>query len=189
MRRSRGYAYEHGLVERLNKHGFVARRLGGSSTGLPDIVAVNNREGILLTIEAKSGTGDILYVPQDQIERCMMVCEMFSMYPTRHIVFAFKFMSKKRFRRMNKTVYEQRRLVEYYKVADALADMSPLPPIIKCTYDGRTYAMFGNGSTVALDLPELPTPFRKQNKTVIVATTTAAATAPNAAGAGPAVAK
>ncbi|MEW5839895.1 hypothetical protein [Nitrososphaera sp.] len=158
IRRSRGYAYEHGLVERLNKHGFVARRLGGSSTGLPDIVAVNNGEGILLTIEAKSGTSDILYVPQDQIERCLMVREMFSIYPRRHVVFAFKFMSKKRFRRMNKTIYEQRRLVEYYKVADSLAGTNPLP-VVKCTYDGRTYAMTGNGKTIELNLPDLPMPF------------------------------
>ena len=99
IRRSRGYSYEHGLVEKLNKHGFIARRLGGSSTGLADIVAVDNRNGVLLTIEAKAGTSDILYVPQDQIERSMMIRDMFAVYPTRHVVFAFKFMSKKRFRR------------------------------------------------------------------------------------------
>ncbi len=40
IRRSRGYAFEHGLVERFNGLGdWRARRLGGSSTGLPDIVA------------------------------------------------------------------------------------------------------------------------------------------------------
>jgi Holliday junction resolvase len=184
LRRSRGYAYEHGLVERLNKHGFVARRLGGSSTGLPDIVAVNNSEGILLTIEAKSGTSDILYVPQDQIERCILVRDMFAIYPTRHIIFAFKFMSKKRFRRMNKTVYEQRRLVEYYKVADGLADTRPLP-IVKCTYDGRTFAMQADGRTVELDLPELPMPFRNgggENKNSIGKAVVAAATAAAPAG-------
>lgn len=159
IRRSRGYSYEHTLVQRFNDAGgWHARRLGGSSTGLPDIVAVNNSEGIMLTIEAKSGTSDILYVPQDQIERCIMVREMFSIYPQRHVVFAFKFMSKKRFRRMNKTVYEQRKLVEYYKVADQLVGVKPLP-IVKCTYDGRTYAMLG-GKTVELDLPSLPMPFR-----------------------------
>lgn len=161
IRRSRGYAFEHGLVERLNKHGFAARRLGGSSTGLPDIVAVNNEKGILLTIEAKSGTSDILYVPPDQIERCMLVTEMFAIYPTRHIVFAFKFMSKKRFRRKNATVYEQRRLVEYYKVADGLAGVKPVP-IVKCTYDGRTFAMLP-GKVTELNLPDLPVPFQNNN--------------------------
>ncbi len=162
IRRSRGYSYEHGLVEKLNKHGFIARRLGGSSTGLPDIVAVDNKNGILLTIEAKAGTSDILYVPQDQIERCIMVREMFAVYPTRHVVFAFKFMSKKRFRRKNATVYEQRKLVEYYKVADSLADVRPLP-VVKCTYEGKTYAMLG-GKTVELMLPDLPMPFQNSNK-------------------------
>jgi Holliday junction resolvase len=159
IRRSRGYAFEHGLVERFNElKDWKARRLGGSSTGLPDIVAVNNEKSVLLTIEAKSGTSDILYVPQDQIARCIVVREMFGVYSERHIIFAFKFMSKKRFRRKNKTVYEQRKLVEYFKMADSLVGQSPLP-VVKCTYDGRTYAMRGN-KTVAISLPDLPMPFK-----------------------------
>lgn len=159
IRRSRGYSYEHGLVQRLNNGVWNARRLGGSSTGLPDIVAVNNTDGILLTIEAKSGTSDILYVPQDQIERCLIIRNMFGIYPERHIILAFKFMSKKRFRRKNETVYESRKLLEYYKVADIVADMNVLP-IIKCTYDGRTYAIHKN-KTVALNLPDYSMPFLK----------------------------
>lgn len=159
IRRSRGYAFEHGLVERFNElKDWRARRLGGSSTGLPDIVAVNNEKRILLTIEAKSGTSDILYVPQDQIQRCIVVREMFGAYRRRHIVFAFKFMNKKRFRRMNQTVYEQRRLAEYYKLADTLVGVDPLP-VIKCTYDGRTYAIQDN-KAVMITLPDLRMPFR-----------------------------
>jgi Holliday junction resolvase len=133
--------------------------LGGSSTGLPDIVAVNNDAGILLTIEAKSGTSDILYVPLDQIERCLMVRNMFGIYPERHIILAFKFMGKKRFRRKNETVYESRRLTEYYKVADIVIGMKALP-IVKCTYDGKTYAIFRN-KTVPLGLPDYNMPFHK----------------------------
>ncbi len=159
IRRSRGYNYEHTLVQRLNNRVWHARRLGGSSTGLPDIVAVNNTDGVLLIIEAKSGTNDILYVPQDQIERCLLMRNMFGKYPERHIILAFKFMSKKRFRRKNETVYESRKLLEYYKVADIVADMSVLP-IIKCTYDGRTYAIHKN-KTVALNLPDYSMPFQK----------------------------
>src|SRR5437867_10332314 len=159
IRRSRGYAFEHTLVQRLNKGVWHARRLGGSSTGLPDIVAVNNAEGVLLTIEAKSGTSDILYVPQDQIERCLLIHNMFGIYPVRHIILAFKFMSKKRFRRKNETVYESRKLLEYYKVADVVADMSVVP-IIKCTYDGKTFAIHKN-KTVALNLPDYSMPFQK----------------------------
>ena len=136
-----------------------ARRLGGSSTGLPDIVAVNNSNGTLLTIEAKSGTSDILYVPVDQIERCLMIRNMFGVYHERHVILAFKFMSKKRFRRKKKTIYEGRKLLEYYKVADVVADMRDLP-IIKCTYDGRTFALHKN-KTVALNLPDYSMPFQR----------------------------
>jgi Holliday junction resolvase len=120
--------------------------LGGSSTGLPDIVAVNNDAGIL-------------YVPLDQIERCLMVRNMFSIYPERHIILAFKFMGKKRFRRKNETIYESRRLIEYYKVADIVIGMKALP-IVKCTYDGKTYAIFRN-KTLPLDLPDYNMPFHK----------------------------
>lgn len=167
IRRSRGYAYEHTLVQRLNNETWQARRLGGSSTGLPDIVAVNNTDGILLTIEAKSGTSDTLYVPQDQIGRCLLIRNMFGIYPHRHIILAFKFMSKKRFRRKNETVYETRKLLEYYKVADVVADMDAIP-IIKCTYDGKTYAIHNNKS-VALDLPEYSMPFHKAARRIAVA--------------------
>lgn len=167
IRRSRGYGYEHALVQRMNNGVWYARRLGGSSTGLPDIVAVNNTAGILLTIEAKSGTSDILYVPQDQVERCLMIRNMFDIYPERHIILAFKFMSKKRFRRKNETVYESRKLLEYYKVADMVADMSVLP-IIKCTYDGRTFAIH-KGKTVSLNLPDYSMPFQKIARRVATA--------------------
>lgn len=167
IRRSRGYGYEHALVQRMNNGVWYARRLGGSSTGLPDIVAVNNTAGILLTIEAKSGTSDILYVPQDQVERCLMIRNMFGLYPERHIILAFKFMSKKRFRRKYETVYESRKLLEYYKVADMVADMSVLP-IIKCTYDGRTFAIH-KGKTVALNLPDYSMPFQKIARRVATA--------------------
>jgi Holliday junction resolvase len=168
IRRSRGYNYEHTLVQRLNNGQWSARRLGGSSTGLPDIVAVNNEAGILLTIEAKSGTSDILYVPLDQIDRCLMVRNMFAIYPERHIILAFKFMGKKRFRRKNETVYQSRRLMEYYKVADIVVGMKPLP-IIKCTYDGKTYAIFPN-KTRRLDLPEYSMPFYKIERPVSIMT-------------------
>jgi Holliday junction resolvase len=129
---------------------------------LPDIVAVNNSDGILLTIEAKSGTSDILYVPQDQVERCKMIMNMFSIYPERHIILAFKFMNKKRFRRKKQTVYESRKLVEYYKVADIVDSMKVLP-IIKCTYEGKTSAIFG-GKSMPIDLPEYSMPFQKPFK-------------------------
>jgi hypothetical protein len=69
-------------------------------------------------------------------------------------------MSKKRFRRKNQTVYETRKLLEYYKVADVIEKMKNLP-VIKCTYDGRTYALYKNGRTQSLDLPDYAMPFQR----------------------------
>ena len=161
IRRSRGYNFEHSLVQKFNKSSdWNARRLGGSSTGLPDIVAINNEKSILLTIEAKSGTADILYVPPDQLERCAVVRDMFAVYSRRHIILAFKFMSKKRFRRKNETVYEQRKLVEYYKLADSICKGPPFP-VAKCTYQGKTFILSDVGS-IEVDLPEFEMPFLRR---------------------------
>lgn len=138
IRRNRGYSFEHVLVQKLNTNTWNARRLGGSSANLPDIVAVNNRESIFLSIEAKSGTADSLYVQSDQIQRCLQIRDMFRVYKTAHVILAFKFMQKKRIREEGKTIYIHRKLQEYYKIADKYSRMKDLP-IIKCTYDGRTY--------------------------------------------------
>jgi Holliday junction resolvase len=159
IRRSRGYSFEHTLVQRLNNFGWSARRLGGSSTGLPDVIAVNNIDAVLLSIEAKSGTGDILYVPQDQIKRSILIRNMFSFYKTRHFILAFKFMKKKRLKRKGKVIYEHRKLIEYYKVADIFNDMRNVP-IVKCTYDGKTFAIQGK-KTRKINLPDYVMPFQR----------------------------
>src|SRR3712207_8172559 len=44
---------------------------------------------------------------RSQIERCLIVRKMFGIYPERHIILAFKFMGKKRFRRKNETRSEE----------------------------------------------------------------------------------
>ena len=92
-RRSRGYSFEKQLVDTFNKtEGWTARRLGGSSTGLPDIVITENNKSILYAIECKSGESNILYIPFDQISRCEWITEKFlRIYENRYIVFAFKF--------------------------------------------------------------------------------------------------
>ena len=87
-----------------------------------------------------------------------MIRNMFGIYPERHIILAFKFMSKKRFRRKNEIVYESRKLLEYYKIADVVADMKALPTI-KCTYGGETFAIHKN-KTVALNLSDYSMPFQ-----------------------------
>jgi Holliday junction resolvase len=157
IRRNRGYSFEHRLVQRLNNGDWIARRLGGSSTGLPDIIAVNNKKRTLLTIEAKSGTGDILYVSPDQIQRCFLIDQMFSYYQKRHIILAFKFMRKRRFKRKSQVVYEARRLAEYYKLADCLCNQNDFRTV-KCKYDGTTYAVEGK-KYVSLSLPQYRMPF------------------------------
>ncbi len=146
------------MVKRINlKTNWNARRLGGSSTGLPDIVAVNNKTATILSIEAKSGTGDNLYIPQDQIERCFGITTMFSYYRNRHVIFAFKFMRKKRTTKNKEKIYEKRKLVEYYKIADQIYKKKTIP-IIKCTYDGRIYSL-ADGKTTIMDLPDYIMPF------------------------------
>jgi Holliday junction resolvase len=162
IRKSRGYSYEHTLVQRLNDGSWIARRLGGSSTGLPDIVAVNNKQATLLSIEAKSGTGDALYVRADQILRCLLIREMFGYYRTKHVILAFKFMRKKRYTRKKQVVYEQRRLVEYYKIGDKLTRLENIP-VVKCTYSGKTYVM-SNGKFIMKDLPNFVMPFQMTQK-------------------------
>jgi Holliday junction resolvase len=92
LRRSRGYAFEHDLVGRFNfAEDWWARRLGGSSTGLPDIVVTNNRTGTLLVLECKSTYSNEVYIPPDQVERCQTVCDGFGYYTDKHIIFAIKF--------------------------------------------------------------------------------------------------
>ena len=157
IRRNRGYSFEHVLVQKLNTNAWNARRLGGSSANLPDIIAVNNKDSIFLSIEAKSGTADSLYVQSDQIQRCFQIRDMFQVYKTAHVILAFKFMQKRRIREEGKTIYIHRKLLEYYKIADKYSRMKGLP-IIKCTYDGRTYEI-RNSQTIRCNLKDYIMPF------------------------------
>lgn len=157
IRRNRGYSFEHVLVQKLNGNVWNARRLGGSSANLPDIIAVNNKESIFLSIEAKSGTSDNLYVPSDQIQRCFQIRDMFQVYKTAHVILAFKFMQKRRVREEGRTVYTRRKLLEYYKIADRYSKIKDLP-IIKCTYDGSTYEI-RNDQTKKIYLKDYVMPF------------------------------
>ena len=67
-RRQRGYNWEDTLVKRFNKMDkWKAFRLGSPSVALPDLLCVNNKDSVLFTIEAKSGTGTTLPVPFDPV--------------------------------------------------------------------------------------------------------------------------
>lgn len=94
IRRSRGYNFEYSVVNFFEKMGWHARRLGGSSTGLPDIVATNNKYSVLYSIECKSTASNFCYVPNDQLVRCQDILEMFAPYRFKAIVLAFKFTRK-----------------------------------------------------------------------------------------------
>jgi len=156
-RRQRGYNWEDTLVKRFNSvGGWKAFRLGSPSVGLPDVLAVSTKENTIYTIEAKSGTNTALYVPYDQILRCLKWIHTFELYRTRKMVIAFKFLSKKR---IGTGKYEHRELREYYKIWNESNTVTDF----LCTYDGITYALIG-GKRKQLELEDCFMPFPVKNK-------------------------
>tara|TARA_B110000014_G_scaffold32157_1_gene20252 strand:+ start:264 stop:821 length:558 start_codon:yes stop_codon:yes gene_type:complete len=156
-RRQRGYNWEDTLVKRFNKlENWKAFRLGSPSVALPDILCVNNEDSIIFTIEAKSGTGTTLTVPFDQITRCLNWTNNFTVYETRKVILAFKFLSKKR---IGVGLYEKRELREFYKVWDAKKN----PIDIVCKYDGTTYALI-EGEKGKMNLKDHKMPFRSRHQ-------------------------
>lgn len=93
IRKSRGYSLEHGLVLEINAlPGWQCRRLGGSSAGLPDLIAVNNQESKLLVYECKATKqAKTLYIPEKEVRRCFDIVDMFSIYDDRKVIVSFKF--------------------------------------------------------------------------------------------------
>lgn len=162
-RRSRGYHWEDTLVKRFNAlDGWKAFRLGSPSVGLPDILAVSTKQSTIFTIEAKSGTTNSLVVPFDQIERCLKWTNTFELYDTRKVVFAFKFLSKKR---IGLGEYESRELREYYKVWNIENKISDFA----CNYDGGTYSII-DGKRQKLPLEDYSMPFVSKNAKVFTPT-------------------
>jgi Holliday junction resolvase len=159
-RRQRGYHWEDTLVKRFNAtDDWKAFRLGSPSVGLPDILAVSTKNSAIFTIEAKSGTTNSLVVPYDQILRCLKWIDTFELYNTRKVVFAFKFLSKKR---VGLGTYEKRELREYYKVWDKKNEISDFA----CNYDGTTWAIV-NGGREKLCLNDYQMPFVSRNTRVL----------------------
>ena len=159
-RRQRGYNWEDTLVKRFNKmENWKAFRLGSPSVALPDILCVNNVDSIIFTIEAKSGTGTTLTVPFDQIIRCLNWTNNFTVYKTRKVILAFKFLSKKR---VGVGKYEKRELREFYKIWTPKKD----PIDIVCKYDGITYALI-QGEKKKLNLKDYQMPFKSKYQKII----------------------
>lgn len=155
-RRQRGYHWEDTLVKRFNGvEGWKAFRLGSPSVALPDILAISTEEKTIFTIEAKSGTTNSLVVPYDQIQRCLKWVDTFELYQTRKVIFAFKFLSKKR---IGLGEYERRELREFFKVWDH----ANVPTDFACNYDGSTYFIV-NGKRTAVDLADHTMPFKTKH--------------------------
>ena len=134
IRRSRGYNFEYSIVNYFNANGWHARRLGGSSTGLPDVVATNNHQSILYSIEAKSTASNFCYVPNDQLLRCQDILEMFAPYRFKAIVLAFKFTRKGK---TPKGIVYNRALRYYYHTLVYIENIENIANI-RCDYaDGR----------------------------------------------------
>lgn len=155
-RRQRGYNWEDTLVKRFNAlQDWKAFRLGSPSVGLPDILVVSTMHSTIFTIEAKSGTTTSLTVPYDQVQRCLRWTDTFEIYGTRKVIFAFKFLSKKR---IGLSLYEKRELREFYKVWDKANQVTDFV----CSYEGETYALV-DGKRHKLDLKDHVMPFKMRH--------------------------
>ncbi|NND86984.1 MAG: resolvase [Nitrosopumilus sp.] len=156
-RRQRGYQWEDTIVKRFKTHPkWKAFRLGSPSIALPDVLAVNNEESKIFTIEAKSGTSTALVVPADQIERCLEWIKTFDIYEKRNVILAFKFLSKKR---IGLRKYESRELREFFKIWD---ESNQVTDCI-CTYEGKFFAKI-NGSRKEVLLEECLMPFKTKQR-------------------------
>lgn len=119
--RQRGYVFENWLVRQVKGYPYWgARRLGGTSTGLPDVMMsfaqkvpatrFENRQGIELTkwktiiiaTECKEGEDNTLYVEREQVRRAYAaITSLWQSIDDKWILLAFKFIR-------NKTRYKSR---------------------------------------------------------------------------------
>ena len=153
--RQRGYGWEDTIVKRFNALGaWQAFRLGSPSVALPDVLAVNNKNSTLYTIEA-SGTGTTLSVPYEQIERCIAWTKTFRLYEKSHVLLAFKFLSKKR---VGGGKYASRPLREFFKVWPK----SKRATDCICNYDGTLYTNV-KGKRHVIPTTDAVLPFKIRN--------------------------
>lgn len=94
-RQARGYNFEVQLVKEFNKGNWKSRRLGGASSGLPDVGIVNNPQSLLYAVEAKSTVYNFCEVPVKQIIRCLGYLDLHSIYKTKNVILAFRFATKR----------------------------------------------------------------------------------------------
>jgi hypothetical protein len=74
-------------------------------------------------------------------------------------------MRKKRYLRKGQIVYESRKLIEYYKVADIFDKIENIDAV-KCTYEGKIFSING-GKSRKLNLPDYVMPFRNNDNVIL----------------------
>ena len=111
---SRGYVFEKQLVSEFNKGSWKARRLGGSSSGLPDLGIVNNSGSLLYSVECKSTVYNNCEIPLKQILRCIEFLDLFNVYKKRNVIFAFRFATKRSIRSKDSKVKITRKIPIYH---------------------------------------------------------------------------
>ena len=122
-----------------------ARRLGGSSVGLPDILYTERDYSYLETefhliysCEAKAtGQSNLLYIPNDQINRCFDILRMFNAYDKRIVLFAFKFHGSKTNRRKIKEYMYGIEVNPHVEIDDILTRKIKAAKFIRCSYEGN----------------------------------------------------
>lgn len=157
-RRQRGYAWERTIARRFQKEGWKAVRLGSPSIELPDVMAVSDRFSTIFAIEAKSGAGTTLYVPRDQVFRCIDWVRMFGKYTHREFILAFKFLGKKRMADGTHVARERKEYfftgtrwwIDYFNESEI--------DTIACTYEGETYGI-AKGERVHDERMQMGCPF------------------------------
>ena len=148
-RKNRGYAWEKTIVNRYNlKYNWEAMRLGGASSFLPDVLLIHSEMSTIISVEAKSGTTDNLYVPWDQIERCYRFVNKFKKYDYRYVMLAFKFSQVKRISSTKKTT---RPLREYFYRWDG--EIHNIADHV-CTYDGKMFQLISNGKRIPVTMED-----------------------------------
>lgn len=111
--RQRGYSFENWLVKEVTGYPYWgARRLGGTSTGLPDVMMSYAKEEtynsglkwdtIIVATECKEGESNTLYVEREQVRRAYAaITALWQSIDAKWILLAFKFLR-------NQTQYKAR---------------------------------------------------------------------------------
>lgn len=135
--RRRGYDFENWLVKEVSSYPYWgARRLGGSSTGLPDVmmsfaelVPANNKEDpdlkkwktIIVATECKEGENNTLYVEREQVKRCFAaITQLWQSIDDKWILLAFKFLRNKTQYKARTQTLQRYILIPYSEIAEWL---------------------------------------------------------------------